>query len=118
MPPEPGFASGAASFGFAGALRGDVDRFEGAAGAGHELLHLQLGLGEELRAALVEGNTSLVERERAFERLATRLELGNRALERRERVVERELVDRGVGPVSLVGTRVGLPRPRCDRAPA
>src|SRR5215212_4845211 len=97
------------SFGVAGGLRRHVNRLEGATGAGHELLDFELRLAEELCAALVERDASLVERDRALERLAARLELRHHLLKGRQRVVERQLIDRSLGgaveAVSLVGHR-------------
>jgi hypothetical protein len=100
-------------FGFAGVVGAHVDGLERAAGAGDELLDLQLGLGEELGAALVECNAALVERNRALERLAAGLELRDGLLERRKGVVERQGLDRGIGrravrAVSWVGHRAPL----------
>src|SRR5260221_1646981 len=82
------------SLGVAGVFGAHVDRFERTAGTGDELLDLQLGFGQECRAALVEGDAALIEGDRALEGLAAGLELGDGLLELGEGVVEGELRDR------------------------
>jgi hypothetical protein len=88
---EPTRSLSVTSLGVSGFIGTDVDRFEGTAGAGDELLDLQLGPGEQRGAALVEGDAALVEGDRALEGLAAGLELGDGFLELGEGVVERQL---------------------------
>src|SRR5690242_15803886 len=72
-----GSSLAATSLGVAGVVGSDVDGRQGATRARHELLDLELGLGEELGAALVEGDPALVEGNRALERQAAGFELGD-----------------------------------------
>jgi hypothetical protein len=100
------------SLGVAGVLGANVDGFEGAAGASHELLDLELGIGQERGASLVERDAPFVEGDRAFERLAAGLELGDGLLELDQGVVEGQVGDGGLDALGLVGHGCGSYPPR------
>ena len=70
--------------------RGDVARLERTAGARDELLDPQLRVAEQLLAARLERDATLVQRDRGLERLTAGLELGDGPLQLGQGVVEAE----------------------------
>src|SRR3989304_8310369 len=104
--------------GLRGLFWADIDRGQRPAGAGHELLDLQLGAGEQRSTAFVKGDAALVQGDRALEGQAARLELGNGLLELPEGVVEGQALDRGVSRLRHGAPRHCAPRAAAGAAPA
>src|SRR3990172_11796929 len=95
----------------------DIDRGQRTAGAGHELLDLQLGAGEQRSTTFMEGDAPLVQGDRALEGQTARLELGNGLLELREGVVEGQVLDLGLSRLRHLAPRRFAPRAATGAAP-
>ena len=77
-----------------GVLGTHVDRREGTAGPGDELLDPELRVRQERARTALQGDAALVQGDRALERLAPGLELADGSLELGQRLVEGERCDR------------------------